>query len=100
MQAGCASRVACRLRRSPIPVTPIATTSESAVRLTSKLTGIGMMNASMAMKCIDQMPPPMAIAAMASQPPRAQPWDARTRPPRSSAVYEAKHATRIDSATR
>ena len=70
----------------PTAVTAIATPSDSTVSPRSKLTGTGRVNASIAMKCIDQMPPPIATAATPSQPARDQPRDARIRPPRSSAV--------------
>jgi hypothetical protein len=70
------------------------------VNPTSYDIGIGMVKASMPTKCIDQMPPPMVIAAAASHKRRATPRAPSTRPPRSSAVYEAKQAARMDSATR
>src|ERR1700730_1953110 len=59
-----------------------------------------MLKASMAMKCIDHIPPPIAIAAATSHTRGATPRVAATRPPRSRAVKEAKAATRRDSATR
>src|SRR6185369_7693604 len=59
-----------------------------------------MRNASMATKCIDQIPPPMVIAAATSHAPCATPRAAMTRAPRSRAVYDAKVATRMESATR
>jgi hypothetical protein len=40
----------------------------------------------MPMKCIDHIPPPKVIAAVASQMRRAVPRALPTRPPRSSAV--------------
>src|SRR5215210_5001121 len=54
----------------------------------------------MATKCIDQMPPPIATAAAASQACRVHPLPARARLARSRAVYEAKAARTMDSATR
>jgi hypothetical protein len=53
----------------------------------------------MARKCIDQMPPPIAVAAVRSHIRRATPFAARTRPPRSSAVYDANIAMSTDIAT-
>ena len=76
-------------------------TSDSSVRNGSYEISIpGRLKANMPTKCIDQMPPPMAIAAAASQAPRARPDVARIRVARSSAVYEASAAISIDSATR
>lgn len=60
----------------------------------------GMTNASIATKCIDQMPPPSAIAAADTQIVRARPREARTRLARLSAVKAARIATAIDSVTR
>src|ERR1700731_323958 len=59
-----------------------------------------MTKASMPMKCIDHIPPPIAVAAATSQTRRASPRAASTCPPRSRAVYDAKQATRMDRATR
>jgi len=74
------------IMKKPNPVTPMATTRERSVRPKSKLTGIGIKKASIAMKCIDQIPPPMAIAAVASQASLAHRPETLMRPPRSSAV--------------
>ena len=69
------------------PVTRTGIASESKVRLRSYVTSMpGMLSASIATKCIAQMPPPIANAAVASQACRTHPKDARTRPARSSAV--------------
>src|ERR1700681_2552542 len=62
--------------------------------------GIGMTKASMPMKCIDHIPPPIVIAAATSHALRASPRAAPTCPPRSRAVYDAREATRMDRATR
>src|ERR1700704_676375 len=62
--------------------------------------GIGMTKASMPMKCIAHIPPPIVIAAATSHARRASPRAAPTCPPRSRAVYDAKEATRMDRATR
>ena len=53
----------------------------------------------MAMKCIDQMPPPMAVAAARIQPMRDQPADDQTRDATLSATKEAHVATPIDRRT-
>jgi hypothetical protein len=62
-------RVFSRLAtKKPTPVTKIGSSRDRAVRPRSYWTSMpGMLNASMAMKCIDQMPPPIARAAVASQ---------------------------------
>src|SRR5258707_1736369 len=59
-----------------------------------------MTKASMPMKCIDHIPPPIVIAAAASHARRASPRATLTCPPRSRAVYDAREATRMDRATR
>src|SRR6267142_1042754 len=59
-----------------------------------------MMKASMATKCIDHIPPPIVIAAATSPTLRANPLATPACPLRSRAVYDAKEATRMDSATR
>src|SRR5882757_1301225 len=78
----------------------IATTSERMVNPMSYDIGIGITKASMPMKCIDHIPPPIAIAAATSHGQCASPRAALTCPPRSRAVYDAKEAIRMDSATR
>lgn len=60
----------------------------------------GMLNASIATKCIDQMPPPNATAAAISQILRARPLDARILFAKLSAVNEANTATATDRRTR
>ncbi len=60
----------------------------------------GMPNASMPMKCIDQMLPPMQAAAAASQVWRAQPMATLLRLARSRAVNEPAMAIRMDRLTR
>src|SRR5260370_37787609 len=62
--------------------------------------GIGTTKASMPMKCIDHIPPPITIAAATSHARRANPWVAPTCSPRLRAMYDAKEATRMDRATR
>jgi hypothetical protein len=54
------------------------------------------------MKCIDQMPVPMETAPAMSQVQDFRGLDvlALTQPARSSAVYEAMMATRMESATK
>ncbi|SIK72394.1 Uncharacterised protein [Mycobacteroides abscessus subsp. abscessus] len=54
----------------------------------------------MPMKCMDQMPRPMASAPPVSHTLRATPVVARTRLAIPSAVYDARMATQIDSTTR
>src|SRR5690349_6644615 len=53
----------------------------------------------MATKCIDQMPPPNAMAAPQSQTSRWLPLDVRIRPARLSEAKEAKVAMTQDRAT-
>jgi hypothetical protein len=53
----------------------------------------------MPMKCIDQMPRPMANAPPSSHEAAAAPAEAVMRDARSSAVYDARIATNNDSAT-
>ena len=53
----------------------------------------------MPMKCIDQMPMPIAKAPPRSQETAAAPVEAVRREARSSAVYEASTATRNESST-
>ena len=60
----------------------------------------GMVKASMATKCIDQIPPPRAMAAAVTHICRIQPVDARMRVARLSAVNDANMAIRIDRITR
>jgi len=57
-------------------------------------------NASMPMKCIDQMPPPITNAAMPIHTGRNAGAAPRTRLPRSSALYDASTAMTMDSVTR
>src|SRR6185436_16780482 len=59
----------------------------------------GIEKASMATKCIDQIPPPRAIAALPSQTRRAPPTEERIRPARLSEAKEAKVAMKQESAT-
>ncbi|MCY1373894.1 hypothetical protein D9M69_611950 [compost metagenome] len=58
------------------------------------------MNASMPIKCIDQMPMPMATAPPAVHKCTARPLAVAMRPVRSSAVYEARIATQSEMMTR
>ena len=60
----------------------------------------GMVMASIATKCIDQIPPPRAMAAAVTHMCRIQPVDARMRVARLSAVNDANIAIKIDSITR
>src|SRR5260221_9870978 len=78
----------------------MATTRERVVNPMSYDIGIGMTKASMPMKCIDHIPPPIVIAAAPSHARRASPRADPTCPPRSRAEYEARQATRMDRATR
>src|SRR5258708_37389009 len=78
----------------------MATTSERVVNPMSYDIGIGMTKASMPMKCIDHIPPPIVIAAAPSHARRESPGVAPTCPPRSRAEYDARQATRMDRATR
>jgi hypothetical protein len=56
-------------------------------------------SASMPMKCIDQMPVPMAIPPPTNQAVAATPLDAVIRDARLSAVYEASDATKTETRT-
>src|SRR5216683_3259209 len=78
----------------------MATASERVVNPMSYDIDIGMTKASMPMKCIDHIPPPIVIAAATSHARRASPRAAPTCPARSRAVYDAKEATKMDRATR
>ncbi len=53
----------------------------------------------MPMKCMAQMPLPIASAPPAIQKYGARPWAWRTRIARLRAVYDARMATRIDTKT-
>ncbi len=81
------------------PETTIAISIEAMVIPMSYAIGTGRLKASMPMKCIDQMPIPMANAPPRSQDTAAAPVDAVMREARSSAVYEARAATRNESRT-
>ncbi|EXS69922.1 hypothetical protein BF95_19875 [Sphingobium sp. Ant17] len=59
-----------------------------------------MVKASIATKCIDQMPPPRAMAAAVTHISRIQPRDVRMRVARLRAVNDANMAIRIDRMTR
>src|SRR5215213_628444 len=63
------------------------------------VTSVGRLKANIPVKCIDQIPMPMANAPLVSQTTRDRPCAAVTRPATSSAVYEAITATRYESAT-
>jgi hypothetical protein len=54
----------------------------------------------MPMKCIDQMPSPIAAAPPASHQRATRPWVLASRPAMSSAVYEARMATSSENTTR
>ena len=54
----------------------------------------------MPMKCIDQMPSPMAAAPPASHQRATRPSAVARRPAMSSAVYEARMATSREMVTR
>ena len=94
----------CGRRRmnSAIAETPIAMISDSSVVVGSKANGTGKWNASIPMKCIDQMPVPKEMAPATSH---AHDFIllepiALTRPAKSSAVYDAIMATATESATK
>src|SRR5437867_1927137 len=59
----------------------------------------GKRQASIPVKCIDQMPKPIAVAPPISQALRTQPLAAVTRPPRSSAAYDAEMAITTERTT-
>ena len=61
--------------------------------------GIGRLKASIPMKCMDQMPMPIENAPPISQSWAERPLEAVMRVARSSAVYDAKIATMIESST-
>src|SRR5258708_38874575 len=61
------------------PETTIAMNIDSSVVSTSYAMGIGRLNASMPMKCMDQMPMPMAKAPPSSQEAAAAPVEAAMR---------------------
>jgi hypothetical protein len=83
------------------PVTTTGSTSDRSVRPRSYCTSMpGMLNASMAMKCIDQMPPPKIAAAAPSQTSRITPEAKGILPATSKAVKEAPIAIRMESPVR
>lgn len=55
--------------------------------------------ASMPMKCIDQIPPPIAVAAATIQPMRVQPVDDQMRDATLRETNDAQVATPIDNRT-
>src|SRR5690606_22056435 len=67
----------------------IGSSHDSAVIQKSYPIGIGSLNASMPMKCIDQIPVPIAIAPPISQAMAVRPDADATRPAMLSAVYDA-----------
>ena len=71
----------------------IAITSVPIVLATSYASEMGSENASMPMKCIDQIPPPIAIAPPPSQRRADERFAFDTRTARTSAVYETRIAT-------
>src|SRR6476646_7498570 len=71
------------------PETAIAISIEPSVMAMSYDMAMGSRNASMPMKCIDQMPMPIAKAPPSSQETAAAPEEAMMRDARSSAVYDA-----------
>src|SRR5580692_4882856 len=82
------------------PEMAMAMTREAIVRPRSYVRGIGSEKASMPMKCIDQMPQPIASAPPTTHMPVLVEFLARaTRADRLSAVYDTKIATRIESRT-
>jgi hypothetical protein len=60
----------------------------------------GMLKASIATKCIDQRPPPSAMAAAPSHKRCTLPFVDRARDAKPSAVNDARIAISSDSATR
>src|SRR5688572_16203924 len=81
------------------PETTTAISSESSVIGRSNAIGMGSSNASMPMKCMDQMPAPMAKAPQTSQYQERFSLADATRPARSSAVYDAMIATTMERVT-
>src|ERR1700722_14688858 len=82
------------------PEIAMAITREATVRPRSYVRGIGSENANMPMKCIDQMPQPIASAPPTTHIPVLADVLARaTRADRLSAVYDTKIATTIESRT-
>src|SRR5690242_230574 len=78
---------------------PTAARNDPATTTTSYEIGTERRKASMATKCMLQMPVPMATLPPESHASRARPRAAVTRPASVSAVYDAQIASRIESAT-
>jgi hypothetical protein len=78
----------------------IAMTMERRSRGTSYTMVMPMLIASMATKCIDQMPVPIAKALPAIHRRRRPPLAAATLEDMSSAVYPAREAMTTDATTR
>src|SRR6185437_13228816 len=83
-------------RASAKPDTAMAISSEVTVMGMLYASGIGSEKASIPMKCMDQMPEPMATAPPMAQRRAAGPFERATRDARFSAVYETKTATATD----
>jgi hypothetical protein len=77
----------------------MAITIDNASKGTSYATGTEIWSASTPMKCMLQIPIPIALALARIQRPRLRRDDAMTLPAKSSATYEATDAIRIDSPT-
>ncbi len=82
------------------PEVSMATPSETKVVVTLYRSTMGSEKAIMPMKCIDQMPMPMAIAPPTRQNQTCTGLAFATRAASDSAVYETSTATAMESATR
>src|ERR1700761_6850019 len=86
-------------RQSANAESAIAIASDRAVIHGAYPMGTGRLKASMPMKCIDQMPMPIATDPPTSHHLDAFPWASVTRPAISSAVYEASIAISTEAIT-
>src|SRR6185312_10828587 len=86
-------------RASAKPDTAMAITSEVRVIGMLYASGMGSEKASMPMKCMDQMPEPIATAPPTAQMRAAGPFERATRDARLNAVYDTNTATATDSST-
>jgi hypothetical protein len=77
----------------------MATSTERTTSGTSYIVGTGSLSASMATKCMLQIPMPIATDPPRSHAARRRPWAAVTRLARSSAAYDASIAITIERMT-
>src|SRR5579862_7445872 len=95
-------KLVCRVLaiESANPELKIATSKELSVIAMSYVRGMGRENASMPMKCMAQMPVPMAREPPDSHSHEREPGARATRADRRSAVWETTMATRTERTTR